>query len=153
MDIKKLKKLIELVETSNISALCLEEDNTKIEIKKESTTQVIQTAVQPTVQAAPAVPAPVAAEASAEASSPAQDPNLTPIPSPMVGTFYSSPNPESPVFVSEGSTIKSGDVVCIVEAMKLFNEIESEISGTIETICVKNGDPVEFGQPLFMVRT
>ena len=70
----------------------------------------------------------------------------------MVGTFYAAPNPESPDFVSKGSTISTGEVVCVVEAMKLFNEIESEISGTIEKVCVNSGDPVEFGQTLFLVR-
>ena len=70
----------------------------------------------------------------------------------MVGTFYASPNPESPPFVTPGKTINEGEIICIVEAMKLFNEIEADISGTVEKICVQNGDPVEFGQPLFLVR-
>ena len=154
MDFKKIKKLVSLVETSDISSLSVEEDNLKVEIKREiNAPAVIQQAVpSPAVHIAPPV-APTSIDAPAAATEePITDANLTEIKSPMVGTFYASPNPESPVFVTPGQTISQGDIICIVEAMKLFNEIESDISGTVEKICVQNGDPVEFGQPLFLVR-
>ena len=157
MDLKKIKKLITLVETSNISALCLEEDNIKIEIKKETTQNVIQTTIpqdQPqaiptqTAVSTPTINDPITSASEAPTNS---NSSLIEIKSPMVGTFYAAPNEDSPAYVSEGQAIKKGDVVCIVEAMKLFNEIEAEIDGSIDTICVKNGDPVEFGQVLFLV--
>ena len=107
------------------------------------------------VPQAPAVAAPVApAVAPAAAEAPAADDTagLTPITAQMVGTYYSSPNPDSPAFVKVGDQISNGQVICIIEAMKLFNEIESEVQGVVEKICVNNGDPVEFGQTLFLVR-
>ena len=156
MDFKKIKKLVSLVETSDISSLSVEEDNLKVEIKREinAPTPVIQ---QTVAAAAPEVitppVAPVAIDTpTAAPEKPSVDANLTEIKSPMVGTFYASPNPESPPFVTPGKTINEGEIICIVEAMKLFNEIEADISGTVEKICVQNGDPVEFGQPLFLVR-
>ena len=150
MDIKKIKKLISLVETSQISALCIEEDNTKIEIKKEALNQIHQTHIQPVQQ----TPLPIANEPEPTITTPKQETNsnLIEIKSPMVGTYYSAANPESEPFVSVGKTIQTGNTICIIEAMKLFNEIESEVSGTIETICVNNGDSVEFGQVLFLVQ-
>ncbi|MGC6367786.1 MAG: acetyl-CoA carboxylase biotin carboxyl carrier protein [Candidatus Marinamargulisbacteria bacterium] len=156
MDFKKIKKLVSLVETSDISSLSVEEDNLKVEIKREGPAQIIQSSVPAqTIQAAPAAPpAPVASESPAAPATPTADDTagLIEIKSPMVGTFYSSPNPESPAFVEVGKTIKKGDVVCIIEAMKLFNEIEAEIEGTIEKVCLENSAPVEFGQTLFLVR-
>ena len=103
------------------------------------------------------VPVPVAAASALAAPGPAaagavDESDLVEIASPMVGTFYSASDPESPAFVNVGSTVHEGMVVCILEAMKVFNEIKSEVAGTIERILVKNADPVEFGQPLFMVR-
>ena len=153
MDFKKIKKLVSLVETSDISSLSVEEDNLKVEIKREinAPTPVIQQTVA--APQAPVAAAPVAVDSPAAApEKPSTDANLTEIKSPMVGTFYASPNPESPPFVTPGKTINEGEIICIVEAMKLFNEIEADISGTIEKICVQSGDPVEFGQPLFLVR-
>ena len=153
MDFKKIKKLVSLVETSDISSLSVEEDNLKVEIKREinAPTPVIQQTVA--APQAPVAAAPVAVASPAAApEKPSTDANLTEIKSPMVGTFYASPNPESPPFVTPGKTINEGEIICIVEAMKLFNEIEADISGTIEKICVQSGDPVEFGQPLFLVR-
>jgi acetyl-CoA carboxylase biotin carboxyl carrier protein len=143
MDFKKIKKLVSLVETSDISSLCVEENNLKIEIKRELGTAPPAAQVQPKIQ----IEAPAPVENQPEKAS-----DLIEIKSPMVGTFYTSPNPESPPFVSKGSRITSGEIVCIIEAMKLFNEIESDISGTIEKVCVENGAPVEFNQPLFLVK-
>jgi len=159
MDFKNIKRLIQLVEESQISAFMIEEDDVKIEIKKESPSSVVSvipqsvaTAVPPSVPAAPTHDVSADSVAEPVSDSPVRDKGLVPILSPMVGTFYMSPNPESPSFVNVGDTIQSGDVVCIVEAMKLFNEIESEISGTVEKILVDNANPVEFGQELMLVR-
>ena len=155
MDFKKIKKLVSLVETSDISSLSVEEDNLKVEIKREinAPSPVIQQTVAAQAPIAAAPVAPVAVDTPAAApEKPSMDANLTEIKSPMVGTFYASPNPESPPFVTPGKTINEGEIICIVRAMKLFNEIEADISGTVEKICVQNGDPVEFGQPLFLVR-
>jgi len=138
-----------LVETSDISSLSVEEDNLKVEIKREiqpSFTQIPVTNVQQTPIVS-ATPLPQSLE-----TTPTVDDELIEIKSPMVGTFYSASSPESKPFVSNGSAIQKGDVVCIVEAMKLFNEIESDVSGTIEKICVDNGAAIEFGQALFLVR-
>lgn len=154
MDFKEIKKLVELVEDAQISHLGLEEDGVKIEIKKEfgnqTTSVVMPAAAAPLPQAVPAMPqaaTPVPEQQSPEAS----NSNLIEIKAQMVGTFYDSPNPDSPAFVKEGDTIKSGQILCIIEAMKLFNEIESEVNGTIEKVCAKVGDSVEFGQVLFLV--
>ncbi len=151
MDFKKIKKLVSLVETSDISSLSVEEDNLKVEIKRElNTAPIIQTTLpSPTPVQQPATHTEASQPAAPE---PPKNSNLTEIKSPMVGTFYESPNPESPAFVTVGKSVSKGDIICIVEAMKLFNEIESEVDGTIKEICVKNGDPVEFGQPLFLVQ-
>lgn len=156
MDFKKIKKLVSLVETSDISSLSVEEDNLKVEIKREGPAQIIQSSIpaQPVQAAAPIQQAaPATTEASQSAPQESNDTaGLIEIKSPMVGTFYASPNPESPAFVEVGKTIKKGDVVCIIEAMKLFNEIEAEVEGTIEKVCLENSAPVEFGQTLFLVR-
>ena len=155
MDFKKIKKLVSLVETSDISSLSVEEDNLKVEIKREINTPspvIQQTVAAPQAPIAAAPVAPIAVDTPAAPEKTSTDANLTEIKSPMVGTFYASPNPESPPFVTPGKTINEGEIICIVEAMKLFNEIEADIGGTVEKICVQNGDPVEFGQPLFLVR-
>ena len=154
MDFKKIKKLVSLVETSDISSLSVEEDNLKVEIKRELQSSIAQIPVT-NVQQTPVVsatPQPTLSEPPITPEAPTENSDLVEIKSPMVGTFYSATNPESEPFVSNGSAIQKGDIVCIVEAMKLFNEIESEISGTIEKICVNNGDAVEFDQALFLVR-
>lgn len=154
MNFKKIKKLVSLVETSDISSLSVEEDNLKVEIKRELQSSIAQIPVT-NVQQAPivsATPQPTLSEPQKTPEIPTENSDLIEIKSPMVGTFYSATNPESKPFVSNGSAIQKSDIVCIVEAMKLFNEIESDISGTIEKICVNNGDAVEFGQALFLVR-
>ena len=150
MDFKAIKKLIDLVQDSGISELSIEENDTKIEIKKELGNQHVTVPVQ-------AAPAPIAAAPAAAVASPAEtkaeiDPNLIEIKAQMVGTFYSSASPESAAYVKVGDSVSEGQIVCIIEAMKLFNEIESDISGTIEKVCLNNGDSVEFGQTLFLVK-
>ena len=152
MDIKKIKELIALVEESGISEIAVEEDNVKIQIKKETEAQVIQATVpQPVVHQVTAADSTGTTSDQGGESSESSN-GLIPITSQMVGTFYAASNPDAAPFVAIGKSINNGDVVCIVEAMKLYNEIESEVSGVIEKVCVENGTPVEFGQTLFLVR-
>ena len=151
MDFKEIKRLVELVETAGISHLNLDENGTKIEIKKEvsSTTSVV---LPQNVPATPAV-APIAPAATPVQAAPEQQAdNLIDIKAQMVGTYYHSPTPDSPPFVKVGDKIDKGSVLCIIEAMKLFNEIESEESGEIAEICVVNEQAVEFGQTLFRIK-
>ncbi|QEH43457.1 acetyl-CoA carboxylase biotin carboxyl carrier protein [Chitinophaga sp. XS-30] len=154
MDFKQIQELIKMVNKSNISELSIEQDKFKITIKqKENEVQQIVTvpavtAVQPVV----AAPQPVA-QAAAPAAAPAAPvaSNLLTIKSPMIGTFYRSAGPDKPPFVNVGDDVTSGKVVCIIEAMKLFNEIESEVSGKIVKVLVDDASPVEYDQPLFLV--
>ena len=150
MDFKAIKKLIDLVQDSGISELSIEENDTKIEIKKGPSGQHVTVPIQAEAPAAlPMAAAPVAPAAEVK---PENDPNIIEIKAQMVGTFYTSASPEAAAYVKVGSSISEGQILCIIEAMKLFNEIESEISGTIEKICLNTGDSVEFGQTLFLVK-
>ena len=146
MDFKKIKKLISLLESSNIESLDVEDEQLKVKISKGSTPAVVHTQVAAPPSATPAQPP---ASATAESTDP--EAGFKKIPSPMVGTFYSASNPESPAFVSVGDTINTGDVVCIVEAMKMFNEIEADKAGIVKAIYSSNGDPVEYDQLLFVI--
>lgn len=152
MDLRKLKKLIDLVEESGIAEIEVTEGEEKVRITRT-------TAVSHAVYAAPA-PAPVAPAAAAPAPVAPASPAAAPAPalntanaqkSPMVGTFYRAPSPTSPAFVEVGQTVKEGDTLCIIEAMKLMNEIEAEKSGVIKAILVENAQPVEYGEPLFII--
>ncbi|MDX3904926.1 MAG: acetyl-CoA carboxylase biotin carboxyl carrier protein [Pigmentiphaga sp.] len=155
MDLRKLKTLIDLVAESGIAELEITEGEGKVRIVKFA--QGGQVAAGHAVQAyqvvpqapAPAAPAP-AAEAPAAAPAPAVLQGHV-VKSPMVGTFYRAPNPGAPAFVDVGQTVKEGDPLCIIEAMKLLNEIEADKAGTIKEILVENGQPVEYGQPLFVI--
>lgn len=156
MDIKEIQNLIKFVAKSGASEVKLEMDDIKITIKtggddkSEATTYVQQIPVSAPI-AAPAPTAPVA-ETPATPSAPKDDNSkYITIKSPIIGTFYRKPSPDKPMFVEVGSTIKEGDVLCVIEAMKLFNEIESEVSGKIVKILVEDSSPVEFDQPLFLV--
>ena len=149
MDLRKLKTLIDLVAESGIAELEITEGEGKVRIVKFSQ------AVQPVAYA----PAPQYAPAPAAEAVPASSP-AAPVPAaavghtvkaPMVGTFYRAPNPNSPAFVEVGQTVKEGEPLCIIEAMKLLNEIEADKSGVIKEILVQNGEPVEYGQPLFVI--
>ena len=158
MDIKEIQNLIKFVAKSGASEVKLEMDDVKITIKTgdergESTTYVQQIPVNAPVAQIPAAPVPAEATPAAPAPAPSTEDNskYITIKSPIIGTFYRKPSPEKPVFVEVGSTIKEGDVLCVIEAMKLFNEIESEISGKIVKILVDDSSPVEFDQPLFLV--
>lgn len=148
MDLKQIQDLVKMVNKSNISELTIEEKDIKITIKQKEDKYV--TAPVQQFQALPATaPAPFAA-APAVAADPVTS-NLITIKSPMIGTFYRRLSPDKPNLVDEGDEVKSGKVVCIIEAMKLFNEIESEISGKIVKVLVEDSTPVEFDQPLFLV--
>lgn len=153
MDLRKLKKLIDLVEESGISELELTEGEEKVRISRnlpqaQGTVHYAQPYIQ---QAQPAQAAPAAAQAAdaAPAAAPAIEGHV--VKSPMVGTFYRSPSPESKSFVDVGSSVNVGDTLCIIEAMKLLNEIESDHAGVIKAILVENGQPVEYGEPLFII--
>ena len=153
MDLRKLKKLIDLVQESGIAELEITEGEEKVKIVKGGAaaapgTAAVHTAPHP---AAHAVEPPRSAPPTAPPGEPepAQEGQL--VKAPMVGTFYRSPSPDAKPFVEVGQTVKKGDTVCIVEAMKLMNEIETDVSGVVKAILVENGQPVEYGQPLFLV--
>ena len=153
MDLRKLKTLIDLVAESDIAELEVTEGESKVRIVKSSAIpqnqmvmmqpQGMQQHYAPAHAPAPAAAAPVAAVVA--------EPTGHVVKSPMVGTFYRSSSPGSPAFVDVGSTIKEGETLCIIEAMKLLNEIDSDFSGVVTKILVENGQPVEFGQPLFVI--
>ena len=154
MDLRKLKTLIDLVAESGIAEIEVTEGEDKVRIVKHPTTMVaapvpapVQTVVAAPVSAPPppSTPPPVSAEAAAEAGKG----HL--VKSPMVGTFYRSPSPGAKPFVEVGQAVKPGDTLCIIEAMKLLNEIEAEVAGEVKEILVENGQPVEYGQPLFVI--
>lgn len=155
MDLKQIQDLVKMVNKSNISELTIEEKDIKITIKQKEDKYVTAAPMQALppmpampVAAAPAVSAPAAA---APAVAPKAADNLITIKSPMIGTFYRKPAPDKPNFVEEGDEVRNGKVVCVIEAMKLFNEIESEVSGKVVKILVEDASPVEYDQPLFLV--
>lgn len=157
--IQEVRELIKLIDNSNIDEFEYANEGTTIKMKKQgNATVVYETAPAPKQEApaaapAPVAPAPAAAAVQQEAApQPAETANLHKITSPMVGTFYASPSPEAPAYVSVGDRVNNDTVVCIVEAMKLFNEIEAEVSGEIVEVLVKSGQLVEYGQPLFLVK-
>ncbi len=151
MDLRKLKTLIELVESSGIAELEISEGEERVRITRTvaSSQQAYAAAPQQTVAAPVAVPAATAVVAAEPAKAPVAEGHV--VKSPMVGTFYRSASPGSKAFVDVGQTVNSGDTLCIIEAMKLLNEIESDKTGVITAILVENGQPVEFGQPLFVI--
>jgi len=148
MDLRKLKKLIDLVQESGIGEIEITEGEEKVRISR-------QLAAQPMMMATPhmqamAMPGAPAAPAAAPAAAP-PEPKGHALKSPMVGTFYRAPSPGAPPFVEIGQSVSKGQTLCIIEAMKLLNEIESDVSGTVKAILVENGQPVEYGQPLFLI--
>jgi len=151
MDIRKVKKLIELLESSDVAEIEIKEGEESVRISRAS--KVTPPPVH--YQSAPApAPAPAPAATSAPAPDAGKDARKTRgnvVKSPMVGTFYRSPSPSSPVFVEVGQHVKVGDVICIVEAMKMMNQIESDHSGVVEAILVQDGEPVEFDQPMVTI--
>ncbi len=149
MDLRKLKTLIDLVSESEVSELEITEAEGKVRIVKGGGT-VVMTQAAPQMMAAPAPAAAPAAATPAAPAAPAQEAG-TPVKSPMVGTFYSSSAPGAAPYVAVGTAVKKGQTLCIIEAMKLLNEIEAECDGVVKQILVNNADPVEYGQTLFIV--
>ncbi|WP_448553671.1 acetyl-CoA carboxylase biotin carboxyl carrier protein [Thalassotalea montiporae] len=156
MDIRKIKKLIELVEESGINEIEISEGEESIRINKGGT-MVAAPVMQAAPMAAPAPVAPAAAPAAAPATAPAEAASAPAalsghiVRSPMVGTFYASPSPDAPSFVEVGQHVNAGDTLCIVEAMKMMNQIEADKSGVIKEILAQNEDAIEFDQPLFII--
>ncbi len=149
MDLIKIKQVVDLMKKSDLSEFEIQEQDFKLRIKRDLPGRAPLAAPAPLPVAA--APAPLAA-APAPAAPALADPSIKLVTSPMVGTYYSTPSPENPPFVTVGSPIKADSVVCIIEAMKVMNEIQSEISGTVVECLVANGTSVEFGQPLFRVK-
>ncbi len=155
MDLNYIKKLVKLVEESNISEIEVEQNDSRIKVTKNA----IQTSYSPVIQTGAYIPAPSEANQTAQpkttepAKPAAPAANMHEVKSPIVGTFYRASNPESEPFVKVGDTVTSGQTLCIIEAMKLMNEIESDVSGTIVKILVENGRAVEYNQPLFVIET
>jgi acetyl-CoA carboxylase biotin carboxyl carrier protein len=148
MDLRKLKKLIDLVQESGIAELEITEGEEKVKIVKGGAA----IAAGPAMAMAPMAehrPAPAAAAPAAEAEPATPEGHV--VKAPMVGTFYRSPSPDAKAFVEVGQAVKEGETICIIEAMKLMNEIEADASGTVKAILVENGQPVEYGQPLFIL--
>ena len=153
MDLKQIHELIKIVNKSNIGEISIEDKDGKVTIKQKEEPVVTVAAPAPQVYTTSPAPAPAQAPAAAPAS-PAPAPkadNLITIKSPMIGTFYRRPSPDKPILAEIGAEVTPGKVVCIIEAMKLFNEIESEISGKIVKVLVDDASPVEYDQPLFLV--
>lgn len=151
--IEKISALLEMMKDNDVVELELQEGEFSVCLRKQGAFAPVAPA--PAAHVAPAAPAaPVAAAPVAPAVTPAaaDDPSLTPIKSPIVGTFYRSSSPEANPYVEQGSQVSKSTVVCIIEAMKIMNEIKAEIDGTIEKVLVESGEPVEYGQPLFLVR-
>ncbi|PGY52888.1 acetyl-CoA carboxylase biotin carboxyl carrier protein [Priestia megaterium] len=162
LKIQEIREIIKLVDQSSIEEFTYEHEGSKIKMKKKDAIvskqaqQVVVSAPEQVAAPAPQAPAPAPAAQSAqpkeEQAAPAVDESLHKITSPMVGTFYASSSPESDVYVTPGDKVQKDSVVCIVEAMKLFNEIEAEVKGEIVDVLVENGQLVEYGQPLFLVK-
>jgi len=155
MDIRKVKKLIELLEASSVDEIEIKEGEESVRISRNTAAPVM--AAAPAMMPAPAMPqAPAQAPAPAAAPAPAPEPAAASgaenaLRSPMVGTFYRSPSPDAAAFVEVGQSVRAGDVLCIVEAMKMMNQIEADRAGTVTAIHVENGEPVEFDQPLITI--
>ncbi|NLA51886.1 MAG: acetyl-CoA carboxylase biotin carboxyl carrier protein [Alcaligenaceae bacterium] len=158
MDLRKLKTLIDLVAESEISELEITEGDGKVKIVKSKPQAEMTTVYSPMAMpqmysggmAAPQAPAAAPQTPPAAEAAPAQEEGYV-VKAPMVGTFYRAPSPNSPAFVEVGKSVSEGDTLCIIEAMKLLNEIEADVSGVVKKILVENGEPVEFGQPLFII--
>lgn len=156
MNIKEIKELLELMAEHNVSEIELEKENMKLKLRKLPNGKILMDhgAMMAPMTASIPVQAqiPMAAAPAAAAAAPAVEEGVTIVRSPMVGTFYAAPAPDQPPYVSVGKVIKEGDVLCIVEAMKLMNEIKSEVGGTIAEILVQNGQTVEYDQPIMKIK-
>ena len=150
MDLRKLKKLIDLVEESGIAEIEVTEGEDKVRVTRTYAAPAATYAAPAPTYAAPAAAAPVAAAVVSEVAAPVVA-AANALKSPMVGTFYRSASPTSAAFVEEGQTVKVGDTLCIIEAMKLMNEIEADRAGVVKKILISDGQPVEYGEPLFII--
>ena len=148
MDLKEIRKIVELMNEHELSYFHLEEEGVNLKLKKGADIVQVAQAAMPSAPAAAAAPAP----APAAADTPAAEPAGNEITAPMVGTFYAAPSPDAPAFVNVGDTISEGQTICIIEAMKVMNEIKAETSGTITAIVAKDGEPVQFGDALYRVQ-
>ncbi len=146
MDIRKIKKLIELIEDSDIAEIEIHEGEESVRVSRNGTAPVM---AAPAAIAAPVAAAPAAAAAPVEAAEPEQEGHA--VTSPMVGTFYRAASPGAKSFTDVGQKVNAGDTLCIIEAMKILNQIESDKSGTVTKVLVENGQPVEYNQPLFII--
>lgn len=157
MDIRKIKKLIELLEESGVAEIEIKEGEESVRIARQAppgmhAVQMMPPAPMYAPQAsAPATPVPLAAPAASANAATTAGAGEHLVTAPMVGTYYSSPSPGAKLFVEIGDSVEAGQVLCIIEAMKMMNQIESEVAGKVRAILVKNGEPVEFGQPLFII--
>lgn len=152
MDLRKIKKLIELLEESDLAELEIHEGEESVRLSRLGTSAPVMQAPAPAAAPAPEPAASSAAAAPVADSENDELPDGEIVRSPMVGTFYDAPNPDSDSFVKEGQRVSRGETLCLVEAMKMFNQIESEYEGTVAAILVESGQPVEFDQPLFVIR-
>ena len=151
MDLKQIHDLIKVVNKSNIGEISIEDKDGKVTIKQKEEKVTVTTSPAQVYASAPAAPAFAAAPTASAPVAPAKADNFITIKSPRIGTFYRRTSPDKPMLAEEGTEVKEGKVVCIIEAMKLFNEIESEVKGTIVKVLVEDASPVEFDQPLFLV--
>lgn len=154
MDLKQIKQILDLIAKSEVDEVSIEEGDFKIKVKKTGTIEQV-TYTQPMQQAPMAMPqAPAATPQVTESAAPAAAPASSgdTVKSPIVGTYYEASSPDSDPFISVGAKVKKGQTLCIIEAMKIMNEIESEFAGTVKEILVSNGTPVEFDQPLFIIQ-
>ena len=160
-DVRKIRRLVELMNEHDLSEMDLRQGETRIQLRRAGETTVVASPVPAPVAAPPVAPpapspkpaAPAKEAAPKPAESPADEEHVQAIKSPMVGTFYASPDPDAPAYVKVGDHVGPDTTVCIVEAMKVFNEIQAEVSGKVVAVLVENGEPVEFGQPMFKLDT
>ena len=152
MDIRKIKKLIELLEESNLTEIEIVEGEESVRLIRDGMPQTMTMGAPPPVVTQAPAAAPAAAAETEAADDEDQVPEGEPVLAPMVGTFYAASGPEAEPFVKLGQTVGVGDTLCIIEAMKMFNQIESDISGTVVAILAENGQPVEYDEPLFIIR-
>lgn len=153
MNIKEIKELLELMAEHNVGEIEIEKDNAKIKLRKMATGGiVVQSTPQVMAQSAAGVQHAPPAQVATTSAQPAAEEGVTIVRSPMVGTFYASPAPDQPAYVSVGKVVKDGDVLCIIEAMKLMNEIKAELGGTVVEILVQNGQTVEYDQPILKIK-
>lgn len=153
MDLKEIKQIIDLMKRSDLTEFSVEDDNLKLKIRRQGSTPQVVTAVAPAPAAASAAAPPASNPVHLAPAGEVDEPGVTYVKSPMVGTFYSAASPENPPFVDINQKVQESTVVCIIEAMKIMNEIQAEAKGTILEVLVENGQPVEYGQRLYKLKS